>query len=272
MATVSLDTKNVGDVVKIAVGSSLREFLILHKSRPSSAYQEFENAVLVVQKDVDSARQWHKSNANDYANSDIDAWLNGDYYNSIDASIRAQIAQVRIPYRAGSGTSTTITYGASGLLRKIFLLSMYEIGFDSSAYTPMAEGVKLDYFLSGDSTTQRAKRKATTNLGVSAVWWLRTPSEISSGGNAYIVGFNGDAGNQYTVTNTTFCPRPAFALPSSLLVLDDGTVMGNRPPAITGSDSSLGTLADSFNIDLPSYQVSDPDPNDTVTVEEKING
>jgi len=50
------------------------------------------------------------------------------------------------------------------------------------------------------------------------------------------------------------------------------TVTHNQPPVITGADGDLGEFTDSFDITLPTYQVSDPNPSDTVTVEERFDG
>jgi hypothetical protein len=71
--------------------------------------------------------------------------------------------------------------------------------------------------------------------------------------------------------------RPACNLASNTLVSDnpdsDGcyTLVLNRSPSISGGDGDLGTLTDSFTLPLPTYQVSDPDPGDTLTVEERID-
>lgn len=50
------------------------------------------------------------------------------------------------------------------------------------------------------------------------------------------------------------------------------TIIHNQPPVISGADADLGTFEDSFNIHFPPFQISDPDPADTVTVEIRLDG
>ena len=64
--------------------------------------------------------------------------------------------------------------------------------------------------------------------------------------------------------------RPAFTLPASLNVSDDGTVLFNSDPIISGTDTALGT----FGQTPPggySYTVTDAD-GDAVTVTEALDG
>ena len=270
MAKVALSSKNVGDIIKLTVGGAARDFVILHKGSPSAAYQGFDNTVLIAQHDVDPNRQWHYTNLNDYANSSIQSWLNGDYYNTIAQEIRNQIPQVRIPYRAGS-SGTTVSSGESGLQCKIFLLSMYEVGYDTSFNTNIAaEGVKLDYFIAGDGAEARTKRLANRS-GAVVEWWLRSPFTTPTN-STYVWGIytSGVASNSsFYTTNTIYGPRPAFALPSSLFVLDDGSIATNSPPVINYSGASdLGTKTAGFTLN---YTVTDPD-NDSVSVTEKLSG
>ena len=62
--------------------------------------------------------------------------------------------------------------------------------------------------------------------------------------------------------------RPAFVLPSSLVVSDDGTVSTNTAPAINASSTNLGEKNAPFNF---AYTVTDAD-GDTLTVTEKLDG
>ena len=79
----------------------------------------------------------------------------------------------------------------------------------------------------------------------------------------------------YGNVNSNFCTdtygsRPAFTLPSTLSVSDDGTVSVNTAPTITSSTangSNLGTKTAGFNFQ---YTVNDVD-GDTVTVKEYLD-
>ena len=125
MPTVKLGTKAVGSTIKLNLNGSPREFLIMHQGNPStSMYDASCNGTWVRMKEAYENRQWDSSN-NDYANSDVDAWLNGAFLNMLDQDIREQgVKQVKIPYRPGSEKSDTVNTGADGLTCKAFLLSM----------------------------------------------------------------------------------------------------------------------------------------------------
>ena len=79
---------------------------------------------------------------------------------------------------------------------------------------------------------------------------------------------DGDVSNHYCTY--TIGSRPAFTLPSTLSVSDDGTVSVNTAPTITSSTangSNLGTKTAGFNFQ---YTVNDVD-GDTVTVKEYLD-
>ena len=142
MASAKLSTKSVGSIVKLKVNGTLRDFIVVHQGKPSSIYDASCDGTWLLMKDIYETRQWHSSNVNDYANSTIHSYLNSTFLNLFDANIRAQIKQVKIPYRPGSGTSTSINSGANGLSCKIFLLSNIEMGGDPSwSYFPQ-DGAK----------------------------------------------------------------------------------------------------------------------------------
>ena len=169
MATVKLGAKAAGSIVKLRENGALVDFIVTNQGKPASGnYDDSCNGTWLVRKDIHSNRAWDSSN-NDYANSDVHSWLNNTYLNLLDADIKAAVKQVKIPYRKGSGTSTSVTSGANGLSCKAFLLSMKEVGL-SPSYAP-SEGATLSYFSAGGNTA----RKANLN-GSPAEWWSRSPS------------------------------------------------------------------------------------------------
>ena len=234
MASVALSSKAVGSIVKIKVNGTLRDFIVVQQGKPSSIYDESCNGTWLLMKDLYESRQWHSSNVNDYANSTIHKWLNNEFLNLIDANIRAQIRQAKIPYRPGSGTSMSVNSGANGLSAKIFLLSNIEVGGQTDwSYMPH-DGARLAYFEYGTGTSANNKRLAYLN-GSAAYWWLRSPYTYDSS-YAWLVNSNG---NSY---NTDYCSnscgiRPALILPPSLLVSDDGSVSTNTAPTTPSSIS-----------------------------------
>lgn len=229
MAAVALNSKAVGSTVKLKVDGVLRDFIIIHKGRPSTLYDSSCDGVWLLLKDMLETRQWHSSNSNSYKASTIHTYLNNEWLNKLDANIRAQVKQVKIPYVNGTANSA-VASGANGLSCKVFLLSGYEVGWTQSThqYFPI-DGAALSYF-QGTAATD-AKRIANYN-GSAASWWLRSP-DTSSAASAWCVYSNGDYyGN---VCTSTYGVRPALILPSSLLVSDDGSVNTNTAPTTPGS-------------------------------------
>ena len=234
MASVALSSKAVGSIVKIKVNGTLRDFIVVQQGKPSSIYDESCNGTWLLMKDLYESRQWHSSNVNDYANSTIHKWLNNEFLNLIDANIRAQIRQAKIPYRPGSGTSMSVNSGANGLSAKIFLLSNIEVGGQTDwSYMPH-DGARLAYFEYGTGTSANNKRLAYLN-GSAAGWWLRSPNAYGSN-DAWLVNSNGHS-NYTDYCSNSGGIRPALILPSSLLVSDDGSVSTNTAPTTPSSIS-----------------------------------
>lgn len=254
MANVKLSTKAVGSIVKIKVNGAAKDFIIVHQGLPSSAYDASCNGVWVVMKDIYTTMKWDGSN-NDYLNSDMTAYLNGTFISLIDADIRNAIKQVKIPYTNYSNNN--VMSGSNGLSCKVFLLSGTEVGFSGVSYMN-TEGAKLSYF---DS----ASKRVAYNGSSAAAWWLRSPYTDGSSG-VWDVGSDGSGGHWYC--GSACGVRPAFVLPSTLVVSDDGTVSTNTAPAINASSTNLGKQNAPFNF---AYTVTDAD-GDTLTVTEKLDG
>ncbi|MEE0177628.1 MAG: DUF6273 domain-containing protein [Faecalibacterium sp.] len=254
MANVKLSTKAVGSIVKIKVNGAAKDFIIVHQGLPSNAYDASCNGVWVVMKDIYTTMKWDGSN-NDYLNSDMTAYLNGTFISLIDADIRSAIKQVKIPYTNYSNNN--VMSGSNGLSCKVFLLSGTEVGFSGVSYMT-TEGAKLSYF---DS----ASKRVAYNGSSAAEWWLRSP--LTGGGN-FVWCVKPDGSNVNWNYNSTYGVRPAFVLPSTLVVSDDGTVSTNTAPAINASSTNLGKQNAPFNF---AYTVTDAD-GDTLTVTEKLDG
>ena len=173
-----------------------------------------------------------------------------------DSNIQKAIKQVKLPYRKGSGTSTTVTSGSNGLSAKIFLLSATETSF-SFSYMPSGEGAELAYFKGCADNSSDSKRVAYLN-GSAAYWWLRSPS-CSYFNSALFVVSNGDWGYSYCSSSCGI--RPALILPSTLLVSDDGTVSTNTAPSTPGSISVPSSIMGGTNISISWAKSSDAESN-----------
>ena len=211
MAYVTLSSKAIGSTIKLKVNGSAKDFIVVHQGKPSSVYDDSCNGTWLLMKDIYENRQWHSSNTNDYANSTIHSYLNSTFLNLFESNIKNAIKQVKLPYRKGSGTSTTVTSGSNGLSAKIFLLSATETSFSFSSM-PSGEGAELAYFKGCADNSSDSKRVAYLN-GSATLWWLRSPDCnvfnfalcVNSNGDWY----NGRCSNSYGI-------RPALKVPSIL--------------------------------------------------------
>ena len=261
MANVRLGAKAVGSTVKIKVNGTIKDFIIVHQGTPSSVYDDSCNGTWLLMKDIYTTSKL--DNNNSYKDSNIHTYLNGTFYNLIDSNIRAAIKQVKIPYQNGTGSGGSLATGSNGLSTKVFLLSGYEVGWTTSdnGYFPK-DGVRLAYF--GNSSGGNSKRVAY-NGSSAAIWWLRSPLASNDNG-VWSVGTDGSSVNGWYFGSCGV--RPAFILPSTLVVSDDGTVSVNTAPAINASSTNLGEKNAPFNF---GYTVTDAD-GDTLTVTEKLDG
>lgn len=256
MAYVTLSSKAIGSTIKLKVNGSAKDFIVVHQGKPSSVYDDSCNGTWLLMKDIYENRAWHSSNANDYANSTIHSYLNSTFLNLFESNIKNAIKQVKLPYRKGSGTSTTVTSGSNGLSAKIFLLSATETSF-SFSYMPSGEGAELAYFKGCADNSSDSKRVAKLN-GSATYWWLRSP--YCNGFNfALRVNSNGDWSNNYCSYSGGI--RPALILPSSLLVSDDGTVSTNTAPSTPGSISVPSSIMGGTNISISWAKSSDAESN-----------
>lgn len=256
MANVKLGTKAVGSIVKIKVNGASKDFIVVQQGNPNtSTYDSSCAGTWLLMKDIYTTSTF--GNNNSYKDSSIHTYLNGTFYNLIDSNIRAAIKQVKIPYQNGTGSGGSLATGSNGLSTKVFLLSGTEVGFSGASYMN-TEGAKLSYF---DS----ASKRVAYNGSSAAIWWLRSP-RTGNGNFVWFVNTDG-SGNYYWYYNS-YGVRPAFILPSTLVVSDDGTVSVNTAPTVSTDGAALGRKNAAF---AWKYTVRDAD-GDTLTVTEKLDG
>ncbi|MEG2042693.1 MAG: DUF6273 domain-containing protein, partial [Hafnia sp.] len=99
-------------VIKVNENNVAQEFYVVRHNAYAGG------RTLLLRRYTHSDRQWHSAKVNAYASCALDAWFNGDYFNSLHADIRGQITAVTIPYTPCNGNT-----GLSNLSRKIFAVS-----------------------------------------------------------------------------------------------------------------------------------------------------
>lgn len=249
MATTTLGNKSTGDIIKLKENGVLVDFYVAKHDYESGL--NGSGRTLVVRKDCYDTRAWHSSNVNAWASCALRSWLNGDYLNLLDEDIRGVIGTTKYYYTPGNGDTSVTTRSDA-----VFQLSLAELGRTASYAN--AEGTALPIA----STLQIAYRN-----GSALVQWTRSPYTVDTDYACYLY-TSGNVGSYYCTR--TYGSRPAFTLPSSLSVSDDGTVSVNTAPTITSgtaSGANLGNKAEGFNF---TYTVNDVD-GDSVTVKEYLD-
>ena len=216
MATTTLGNKATGSIIKLKENGTLVDFYVACHN-----YEQSLNGAgrtLVVRKDVYDQRVWHSSNVNAWASCTMRSWLNSTYKALLDADIQEAMGTTTYRYTPGNGSTTVSTRSDA-----VFLLSLTELG-KSHTYANV-EGSVLPIA----STLQIAYQN-----GSATYQWTRSPYTNNTN-YAWRLGSNGNI-NHYLCTHTSGS-RPAFTLPSSLYVSDDGSVFQNTAPSTPASIS-----------------------------------
>lgn len=220
------------EVGTLAVGSSVylmengvrTEFLVVNQGNPdANLYDSSCDGCWLMRKDIKESRIWNsRGSTNIYSTSVINTYLNGDYFNVLGSIEQSAIKQVKIPYVNGTGQAS-VTSGANGLSVKVFLLGCYEVGWTTSTNSYIfADGAKLSYFESGESTSAANKRVAYLN-NIADTYWLRVPKKSSTDTASTVSDAGGYMGQDVYYSNGV---RPALILPSTAKIDDTGLLIG----------------------------------------------
>ena len=226
MANAKLGTKAVGDIVKLKVNGTAKEFIVVHQGKPSSLYDESCNGTWLLMKDIYENRVWQSGNINKYESSDIHSYLNNTFLKLFDSNIQGAIKQVKLPYRKNGGSGGTTQQGANGLPCKIFLLSAPEVHYEHS-YIDSGEGAALSYFASCVTNNADSKRVAYLN-GSATNWWLRSPNTYDAS-DVWLV--RSDGNYEISLASSSYGIRPALILPPDMEVDSSSNVTPPPPPA-----------------------------------------
>ena len=252
MATTTLGNKSTGSIIKLKENGTLVDFYVAKHDYESSL--NGAGRTLVVRKDTYDDRVWDSGNVNAYASSDLDSWFNSTYKNMLDADIRSLIGTTKIRYTPGNGNNTVGT-----LERAIFALSLTELG-QSHTYAntegsalPIASTLRIAY-RNGSATTQWTRSPLTDYAD--HAWWLNS---------------NGNVSGNYCYNS--YGSRPAFTLPSSLYVSDDGSVFQNTAPSTPASISVPSSINGGTSITVSWAASTDAEGNlEGYIVERSTNG
>ena len=252
MATTTLGNKSTGSIIKLKENGTLVDFYVAKHDYESGL--NGAGRTLVVRKDVYDQRQWHSSNVNAWANCTMRSWLNSTYKALLDSDIQELMGTTTYYYTPGNGNWTVTTRSDA-----VFLLSLTELG-QSHTYAkvegsalPIASTLQIAY-QGGSATTQWTRSPLTSSTYLA--WWLCSGGSIDSYGCTYSNG-----------------SRPAFTLPSSLYVSDDGSVFQNTAPSTPASISVPSSINGGTSITVSWAASTDAEGNlEGYIVERSTNG
>ena len=230
---------DVGSIVQIDENGSPVNYIVVNQGIPANDSRKYDSScdgTWLLRQDIAEQRVWDADNSNQYANSDINTYLNGDWMNRYDSTTLENIKTVKIPYCVGGGLST-VNSGANGLSVRAFLLGCFEVGWDSldSRYFPI-DGRLLSYFEDGNGSSANQKRIANFNDNASS-WGLRSPVTADSG---FTCAVHSNGTNLDSSASLTIGVRPCIIFDSST-VIDDGET-------IYGPETVFKNMSDSQNI------------------------
>ena len=153
--------------------------------------------VLFVRKNSPEDRRWNSKNISTYANSEIDAYLNGDYKNNLDAEIKTAIGTTKFKYTPGNRDDTV-----GDLERSVFLLSLTEVGENET--TANVEGSKIPISVS-----------SVLQYGTTGGIWTRSPQTGESG---YVWRISRSVGNSNSPALSTWDYWPCFTISADTML------------------------------------------------------
>lgn len=267
-----LGHKELGDTIKINENGVACEYTIVNIGKPSDLYDESCNGVWLLKKypitsPLKPTMQWDATN-NDYANSDIKNYLNNQFLNALDESLRSIIKTVKIPYKKGTGDSAdTVQTGVNGLQTKIFLLSKNEITQNQLTTAPY-DGDTLQYFYSNDSA--RYKLWNDNIHSISCKYWLRTCDTSNTHQYCYAIDDLGRMVSTSITQEETPYIRPAFIVPAYMVADINNNLVPNTLPIISANPTGdLGVITNK-QVGIE-YSVNDDDLQDVLTVTEYLD-
>lgn len=266
---VTLGSKNVGDIVKIRENGALVDFLVVHKGIPSNVYDASCDGVWVMRKvlygEWTDVQHIHSGN---YATGTVRSWMENTYYNMLDASVRAGVRYVKMPYNYVSGGSENYATGASGVPAHCFLLAQKELNTQNDD----RGGATLSYFAPAHPAQGSTLRVAKDSGGKSRYWLLRDSFWAADMLWYRCATTGGGTGGYTTGAPDGLYIRPAMILDYNMIVNNDGSVTANTAPTTPGSISVPASIQGGSTVTISWGASSDAQGNlEGYKVERSIN-
>lgn len=158
-----------------------------------------EGRTLLVRKKCPKAGTWDSDGTNAYAVSDVDAWLNSDYKDSLSSAVKVQMGATNLYYTPGNGNTTVTT-----LQRSVFLLSLTELGRTNGNANIEGEALPIASLLMNPAMDD----------GTLDGQWLRTPDKAGTTSVWLNESANSNVRSFFATGSTGY--RPCFTLPATM--------------------------------------------------------
>lgn len=212
-ASLDLQAGNlvIGATVKLMENSVATDFIVVQQGLPGSMYDSSCDGCWLLRKICPETRVWASSGSSSYPSSDIFAWLNGGYFNTLGSIEQSLIKEIKLPYVSANGL--TAYSGTDGVLTKVFLLGSKEIGVSQSdSIYASNDGAKLDYFEAGSGDSAQLKRVAEYAETSNGYWCGRSAARKKSG---YVFAVSNIGIPSHTTAKNESWVRPALIIPST---------------------------------------------------------
>lgn len=151
-----------------------------------------------------------------YKNSDVDVFLNNEFYNIFSKTIKDTIVDTEIEITSQTALNTHGNQTET-MKTKVFLLSFEELNFNAkSSGIAAKEGQKLSFF---DNVNNRISYN--DNSEVSA-WWLRTP-DTGYLSCPFVVSHNGKVGSVNSYNKNAI--RPVFCVKNDTIINQNSDII-----------------------------------------------
>lgn len=253
---INLSNVSVGDEVNLPYNGVMVPHIVVQIGNPDAEmYDASCDGVWLLRKDCVAQGQWNISNVNTLEGSTIMTTMQG-YVANYDSTVQAAIKTVKIPYCVGNG-STTVNTLTNGLQCQVFPLSTVEMGQTDPGdwQIVLSDGVKLDYFETGISTSANNLRISFLG-GNATTYFARNTSSIST---TYVAGVSSSGTfSSLPVQTNSYSYRPCFIMPTAFaatyLVDEAGNVKTEQEYISAGSyEDILGDTIPVPKIETGSY-------------------
>jgi len=180
---------------------------------------ESNGTALILCDSIIANKAYDAGSNNNYKESDIRAWLNEEFYNTAFSALQRELIITTTVDNSASTTGDKSIpnwmnnpYACANTSDKIFLLSYEEVtntayGFSSPSTNDTARRMQTSDY----SRATGAWMSRDSSYYGNGYWWLRSPLYLSSD-DARAVDYDGDAGNNYVVDNTSRGVVPALQI------------------------------------------------------------